>query len=383
MSGLSLCDVRKSYGAVEVIHGIDLEIERGEFVVFVGPSGCGKSTLLRMIAGLENVSSGTIGISGKVVNDVPSPERGISMVFQSYALYPHMSVADNMGFGLKVRRSPIQRIRETVASAAKTLQLDNYLDRFPKALSGGQRQRVAIGRAIVREPEVFLFDEPLSNLDANLRNRTRIEIARLHRSLDATMVYVTHDQIEALTLATRIAVLKDGVLQQFDTPDRVYNRPTNTFVAGFMGAPPMNLIDARVACDGSGLHAVLHRADADSVHVPLPDVPALREREGRSVVFGLRPEAVTHRSDEVDPARVQMTCLIDYVEVTGADRIAMTEFAGGRFLARLPARAEVQEGDRADLGFALDQISVFDRKTGLRIETDTETAQGAMAGVTR
>jgi len=369
MTGVSLRGVRKSYGAVEVIHGIDLEIERGDFVVFVGPSGCGKSTLLRMIAGLENITSGSIDISGKTVNDVPSPDRGISMVFQSYALYPHMTVADNMGFGLKVRRTPVQRIRETVGAAAKALQLDTYLERFPKALSGGQRQRVAIGRAIVREPEVFLFDEPLSNLDASLRNQTRIEIARLHRSLDATMIYVTHDQIEALTLATKIAVLRDGVLQQFDTPEQVYNSPTNTFVAGFMGAPPMNLIDGRVGIDSSGLHLMLERSDADPVRLPLPDVAATRQRDGQRVVFGLRPEVLGHGRAGDDPARAEMSCQINYVEVTGADRIAVTEFTGGQFFARLPAGSQVNEGDETVLSFDLQHINLFDWETGLRIET--------------
>ncbi len=375
MTGVSLRDVRKSYGSVEVIKGIDLEIDRGDFVVFVGPSGCGKSTLLRMIAGLENITDGTISISDRVINDVPSPERGISMVFQSYALYPHMSVADNMGFGLKVRRTPAQRIRETVGAAARSLQLDGYLDRFPKALSGGQRQRVAIGRAIVREPEVFLFDEPLSNLDANLRNQTRIEIARLHRSLDATMIYVTHDQVEALTLATKIAVLRDGELQQFDTPDGIYNRPANTFVAGFMGAPPMNLIDARVAADGASLYAVLDRAGAPPAQVSLPDLAALRQRVGQGIVFGLRPETLSHRPAGSDPGRGQIRCLIDYVEVTGADRIAVADFNGGRFFARLPVRSDVREGNEAILSFDLRQMNLFDRDTGERIETGAEPAE--------
>ena len=370
MTGVVLNDVRKSYGDLQVIHGIDLSIDPGDFIVFVGPSGCGKSTLLRMIAGLERISDGTVSISGRVVNDVPAPDRGISMVFQSYALYPHMTVGDNMAFGLRTRRTPAERIRETVGQAAEALQLGQYIDRLPKALSGGQRQRVAIGRAIVREPEVFLFDEPLSNLDAALRNQTRMEIARLHREIGATMIYVTHDQIEALTLATKIAVLKDGELQQFDTPDRVYNQPANTFVAGFMGAPPMNLVAAEIiAGDGGAAVAVLERAGQPPVHVGLP---ASRKRlVGRRVVFGLRPEAICSGPVGSRPDHAEIDVDIDYVEVTGADRIAVTNFTSGPFYARLPADADVHEGRRARLNFDRDKINVFDADTGARIAEET------------
>src|SRR5690606_1820241 len=233
MADVSLRRVRKSYGSLEVVHGVDLDIASGEFVVFVGPSGCGKSTLLRMIAGLEPISGGAISIGGKVVNDIPSPQRGIAMVFQSYALYPHMSVYDNMAFGLKLARTPKVEVEQRVREAARILQIEDYLDRMPKALSGGQRQRVAIGRAIVRNPRVFLFDEPLSNLDASLRAQTRIEIAKLHETLDATMIYVTHDQVEAMTLADRIVVLNAGNIEQVGTPLELYRNPVNTFVAGF------------------------------------------------------------------------------------------------------------------------------------------------------
>ncbi len=242
MADLSLEQIGKSYGPVEVIHDIDLNIQHGEFIVFVGPSGCGKSTLLRMIAGLEDITTGTLSIGGKVVNAVPAPKRGISMVFQSYALYPHMSVRQNMSFGLEITGTPKDIIKERVEAAAEILQLGPYLDRAPKALSGGQRQRVAIGRAIVREPEVFLFDEPLSNLDAALRGQTRVEIARLHARLGTTMIYVTHDQTEAMTLADRIVVLNAGRIEQVGTPLELYRRPRNAFVAGFIGGQTMNFL---------------------------------------------------------------------------------------------------------------------------------------------
>jgi ABC-type sugar transport system ATPase subunit len=231
MAHVSLRGVRKSYGSLEVVHGVDLDIKSGEFVVFVGPSGCGKSTLLRMIAGLEPISGGEIAIGGRVVNDVPSPQRGIAMVFQSYALYPHMSVYENMAFGLKLAKTPKDEVDRRVREAARILQIEPYLERMPKALSGGQRQRVAIGRAIVRNPKVFLFDEPLSNLDASLRAQTRIEIAKLHETLDATMIYVTHDQVEAMTLADRIVVLNGGRIEQVGSPLELYRNPVNTFVA--------------------------------------------------------------------------------------------------------------------------------------------------------
>src|SRR5688500_5062460 len=246
MAEVSLRGIRKSYGALEVVHGVDLDIKSGEFVVFVGPSGCGKSTLLRMIAGLEPISGGEISIGGKVVNDVPSPQRGIAMVFQSYALYPHMTVYDNMAFGLKLAKTPKAEVDQRVREAARILQIEDYLERMPKALSGGQRQRVAIGRAIVRDPKVFLFDEPLSNLDASLRAQTRIEIAKLHDTLTATMIYVTHDQVEAMTLADRIVVLNAGKIEQVGTPLELYRNPVNTFVAGFIASQRMNFLEVSI-----------------------------------------------------------------------------------------------------------------------------------------
>ena len=248
MADLALRQVKKSYGAVNILHGIDLDIQSGEFIVFVGPSGCGKSTLLRTIAGLEEITSGELRIAGDVVNEVPPSKRGIAMVFQSYALYPHMTVYDNMAFGMKIARAPRAEIDRRVKDAAEILQLTPYLDRLPKAMSGGQRQRVAIGRAIVRNPKVFLFDEPLSNLDAALRVATRLEIAKLHHAMNsATMVYVTHDQVEAMTLADRICVLRDGLIEQVGTPLELYENPQSLFVAGFIGSPKMNFLNGEIA----------------------------------------------------------------------------------------------------------------------------------------
>lgn len=260
MAGLKIEQVKKAYGETKVIHGVDLDIEDGEFVVFVGPSGCGKSTLLRMIAGLEEISGGEISIGDKVVNDVAPSKRGVAMVFQTYALYPHMTVYNNMAFGLKQAKTPPEEIEKRVSAAADILQITDYLDRTPKALSGGQRQRVAIGRAIVRDPEVFLFDEPLSNLDAALRVQTRIELARLHERLGSTMIYVTHDQVEAMTLADKIVVLRAGLIEQVGSPMELYERPQNIFVAGFIGSPKMNFFGAKgdgtnITIDGGGQFA--------------------------------------------------------------------------------------------------------------------------------
>src|SRR6218665_2744416 len=250
MAEIELRNVSKNFGGVAVIKDLSLSMERGEFVVFVGPSGCGKSTLLRMIAGLEPISGGDISIGGKIVNDIPSPQRGIAMVFQSYALYPHMSVYENMAFGLKLAKTPKDEVDQRVRAAARILQIEDYLDRMPKALSGGQRQRVAIGRAIVRNPKVFLFDEPLSNLDASLRAQTRIEIAKLHDQLDATMIYVTHDQVEAMTLADRIVVLNAGKIEQVSSPPELYRTPVNPFVAGFIASQRMNFLPVTPTSDG-------------------------------------------------------------------------------------------------------------------------------------
>ncbi len=329
MAHIQLQNVRKSYGAVNVIKGIDLEIKKGEFMVFVGPSGCGKSTLLRLISGLEEITSGDMLFDGQRVNNLTPPKRGIAMVFQSYALYPHMTVYDNMAFGMKLAKAGKDEMDKRVREAAKMLQIDHLLDRLPKALSGGQRQRVAIGRAIVRDPRVFLFDEPLSNLDAALRVATRLEIARLHEAMnDVTMIYVTHDQVEAMTLADRIAVLRDGKLEQVGTPTELYERPNSTFVAGFIGSPKMNFIEGELAQaqgahtigirsehidlveTGSGLWngTVIHAEDLGSDHYLFVDIgtqePVLVRQEGKRVVpqgtqVSIRPRAHDlHRFDE-------------------------------------------------------------------------------------
>ncbi|KQS80935.1 ABC transporter ATP-binding protein [Rhizobium sp. Leaf384] len=286
MSGLELRKIRKSYGAVDVIHGIDLTIEKGEFIVFVGPSGCGKSTLLRMIAGLEEITGGEMFIEGEKVNDTPPSKRGIAMVFQSYALYPHMTVYDNMAFGMRIAKESKEEIDRRVRAAAEILQLTQYLDRLPKALSGGQRQRVAIGRAICRDPKVFLFDEPLSNLDAALRVATRIEIARLNEQMaDTTMIYVTHDQVEAMTLADRIVVLSGGHIEQVGPPLELYERPANLFVAQFIGSPAMNIIPAKIVATGVQTTVELVGGKRDILDIATPDTES-----GRSASFGVRPE---------------------------------------------------------------------------------------------
>jgi alpha-glucoside transport system ATP-binding protein len=286
MTGLVLKDIRKAYGQVKVLHGIDLEIKEGEFVVFVGPSGCGKSTLLRMIAGLEDITGGELYIDGQLVNDVPPSKRGIAMVFQSYALYPHMTVYDNMAFGMRIAGESKEEIDRRVRSAAGILQLESYLDRLPKALSGGQRQRVAIGRAICRDPKVFLFDEPLSNLDAALRVATRIEIAKLNEQMaDTTMIYVTHDQVEAMTLADRIVVLSAGKIEQVGPPLELYERPANLFVARFIGSPAMNIMPVTVI--GTGEATRIKLKDGSEVTV---DVATATSEQGKSASFGVRPE---------------------------------------------------------------------------------------------
>ena len=293
MANLKLTDVAKSYGPVDVLKNIDLDIEQGELIVFVGPSGCGKSTLLRMIAGLERITGGTLEIDGMVVNDVPPSERGIAMVFQSYALYPHMTVRDNMSFALKIAKMGQAEIDERVDNAARILQLHNLLDRLPKALSGGQRQRVAIGRSIVRDPKVYLFDEPLSNLDAALRVATRIEIAQLKESMpESTMIYVTHDQVEAMTLASRIVVLAGGGIAQVGSPLELYERPENEFVAQFIGSPSMNLLPGKITGTGAQTRVAL-----DAGGEAVSDVPSLDEDMGKAVNIGVRPEDMVEATD--------------------------------------------------------------------------------------
>ncbi|HZH10464.1 MAG TPA: sn-glycerol-3-phosphate ABC transporter ATP-binding protein UgpC [Microvirga sp.] len=350
MADVVLKNVRKSFGRAQVIHGVDLDIRDGEFIVFVGPSGCGKSTLLRLIAGLEDITSGDLFIGGQRVNDLAPAKRGIAMVFQSYALYPHMSVYDNMAFGLELAKSSKADIDAKVREAARMLQIENLLDRKPRQLSGGQRQRVAIGRAIVRDPKVFLFDEPLSNLDAALRVQTRIEIARLHNETRATMIYVTHDQVEAMTLADRIVVLNGGRIEQVGTPLELYHRPANLFVAGFVGSPQMNFIEC-----------VVSHVGAEGVQVQLPNasmltVPVSSEglRVGETVTLGIRPDHV-----KVSPHGT-LTGRIELVEELGENHLIYVDFGKDRHLTiRAPGDARHKVGQDICLALPPDACHLF------------------------
>ena len=344
MADVTLRQIRKSYGSLEVVHGVDLDIKSGEFVVFVGPSGCGKSTLLRMIAGLEPISGGDISIGGKVVNDVPSPQRGIAMVFQSYALYPHMSVYENMAFGLKLAKTPKEDVDQRVREAARILQIEDYLDRMPKALSGGQRQRVAIGRAIVRNPQVFLFDEPLSNLDASLRAQTRVEIAKLHDTLDSTMIYVTHDQVEAMTLADRIVVLNAGRIEQVGSPLELYRSPVNTFVAGFIASQRMNFIP--VTAESGGLRLSASRLLALSG----TDLSKVR-------TLGVRPEHLTLAS----PEAAHLSGKLAVIEQFGEYALAYVELPNGEMVTiKLDGAPELELHSEMHIAVPADQVHLFD-----------------------
>ncbi|MGP2491404.1 ABC transporter ATP-binding protein [Mesorhizobium sp. PUT5] len=354
MAELTLRQVKKSYGNVHVLHGIDLDIKSGEFIVFVGPSGCGKSTLLRTIAGLEDITSGELKIDGEVVNDVPPSRRGIAMVFQSYALYPHMTVYDNMAFGMRIARESKAEIDRRVRQAAEILQLTKYLDRLPRAMSGGQRQRVAIGRAIVRNPKVFLFDEPLSNLDAALRVATRIEIAKLKETMPATtMIYVTHDQVEAMTLADRIVVLKDGNVEQIGTPMELYKKPGNLFVAQFIGSPAMNVLPATV--EKAGTATLLSHSGGRRTTVPIA-TPA--GAQGGAVTFGVRPEdlAIATGADHLFEGRA------DYVEQLGEVQLVYVDTGRGGepLVAKLPGNAEIRRGAMLRLAAEPRDLHMFD-----------------------
>ncbi|MBX6366716.1 MAG: sn-glycerol-3-phosphate import ATP-binding protein UgpC [Rhodospirillales bacterium] len=349
MADVRLRNVRKSYGDTEVIHGVDCEIADGEFVVVVGPSGCGKSTLLRMVAGLEEITKGEIAIGGRVVNDIEPKDRDIAMVFQNYALYPHMSVFDNMAYGLKIRGVPRSEIEARVEKAANILQLKPLLERKPRQLSGGQRQRVAMGRAIVRDPQVFLFDEPLSNLDAKLRVQMRVEIKRLQQDLGTTSIYVTHDQVEAMTLADRLVVMNAGVAEQVGPPIEVYERPETVFVAGFIGSPAMNFLPAIATENGLSVGEARFRA-------------AQRLEPGRNVTVGVRPEHL-----ELDPASPTLRVRAELVEALGADTIVHGTLAGAPLLARLPGTQRVVAGDEVPLRCAPEHLHVFDGATGKRI----------------
>jgi len=360
MAELALKQAVKKYGNVQVIHGVDLEIEDGDFCVFVGPSGCGKSTLLRMIAGLEETSDGRMTIGGRDVTHMDPAKRGVSMVFQTYALYPHMTVRENMSFGLKVGGMPKAEIARKVDEAARILKLTEYMDRKPKALSGGQRQRVAIGRAIVRQPDVFLFDEPLSNLDAELRVEMRVEIAKLHKQLGATMIYVTHDQVEAMTMANKIVVLRNGRIEQVGAPAKLYEDPDNLFVAGFIGSPRMNFFDGTITrVDGTTAVVTLPRLGNLEVPVTLSQVPAA----GTSVKLGLRPE---HFEPE-GPMRAEL--LIDVVENLGGVSYAYSSDAGDDHpvIVELRGKLPPTQGGRLAVAFDPASVLLFDDETGRRL----------------
>ncbi|WP_137132696.1 sn-glycerol-3-phosphate ABC transporter ATP-binding protein UgpC [Rhizobium sp. FY34] len=354
MTFLQLRDIKKKFGEVSVIKGVSFSAQKGEFVVFVGPSGCGKSTLLRMIAGLEDVSDGKLSIDGKDVTYEEPAKREVSMVFQSYALYPHMSVFENMAFGLRMAKLPEDEIKARVLEAARILQIEALLERKPRALSGGQRQRVAIGRSIVRNPKIFLFDEPLSNLDAELRTQMRVEIAKLHRNLGATMVYVTHDQVEAMTLADRIVVLRAGLVEQIGTPTELYDNPSNTFVAGFIGSPKMNFLDATVTDAGVGVLTVNHPAFiGGSIVISSP--AAGRIRKGERITVGLRPEHLTLNTDK---PRLRLT--LDISENLGGSTQFYTTGGSEPVTLIVPGRPAIAAGNALDVGIAADHIYLFD-----------------------
>jgi len=363
MASISLSKLNKTYGTLTVVHDIDLEIADKEFIILVGPSGCGKSTTLRMIAGLEEISGGELRIGSDVVNDMPSKDRDIAMVFQNYALYPHMTVYKNMAFGLELRKARRDHIDAQVRAAADILDITHLLNRKPKALSGGQRQRVALGRAMVRNPAVFLLDEPLSNLDAKLRGTMRSEISKLHRRLDATFVYVTHDQVEAMTMADRIVVMKDGHIQQVDTPQNLYDRPVNLFVAGFIGAPQMNVLPSVIARRNEGFVAVF-----DGRELPLPshhDEARIAPYTGREVMLGLRPESLHELPPGDIPERhlAPFTATVDLVEPMGSE-IHLNLTAGGRnLIARVSPRFKPAVGQEVRLTADMSNVQLFDKDT--------------------
>jgi multiple sugar transport system ATP-binding protein len=356
MATVTLDHVTKRFGDVVAVNDVDLQIRDGEFMVLVGPSGCGKTTCLRMIAGLEDISEGTLKIGDHIVNDVAPKDRDIAMVFQSYALYPHMSVYDNLAFGLKLRKVPKADIDRRVKEAAGILHLENLLERKPKALSGGQRQRVAVGRAIVREPSVFLMDEPLSNLDAKLRVQTRAELLRIHARLATTTVYVTHDQVEAMTMGQRIAVMSEAILQQVGTPQDLYDSPANRFVAGFIGSPSMNFLDVTIR--GMGPAASI---EAPGISIPVPPRFANIVSDGADLVLGLRPEHMQLTADASTSGRIAARA--DVVEYLGNEELVHIDVSGADVVVVLPAEARIRPGDTLDLKARTDRIHLFDRTT--------------------
>jgi multiple sugar transport system ATP-binding protein len=370
MAALTISGIRKSFGAEEVLKGVSLSVASGEFLVLVGPSGCGKSTLLNLIAGLETANSGEIRIEDKVVNNVRPKDRDIAMVFQSYALYPNMNVRQNLSFGLETRRVPREQIRQTIERVANMLQIEELLERRPRQLSGGQRQRVAMGRALARDPAIFLFDEPLSNLDAKLRVEMRTEIKLLHQRIKTTIVYVTHDQIEALTLADRIAVMKDGMIHQFDTPQQVYDNPANLFVAGFIGSPAMNFIPCRLAEQNGRQGAVLETGAGKSFFLPV-ERPGLSLQPwlGREVILGVRPEQIAggFHEQEGNPQIHEIECQVKVLEPTGPDTLVFVSINGREVTCRVNPKAAKAPGQNMKLMVDMSKALLFDPQSEQRI----------------
>ncbi len=365
MASVTYDHVTKEFGEVVAVNSLNMEIHDKEFLVFVGPSGCGKTTALRLLAGLEEISDGRILIGDRVVNDVAPKDRDIAMVFQSYALYPHLSVYDNMAFSLKLRGTPKAEIKRRVGEAADILGIGEMLDRKPRQLSGGQRQRVAVGRAIVRQPRVFLFDEPLSNLDAKLRVETRANISKLHQSLQTTFIYVTHDQTEAMTMASRIAVVNKGQLQQLDTPKTLYDRPANLFVAGFIGSPAMNFFPAKLKRDGGKLFV---ETDGFSVLIPEHRAGTYQSLADKKVVFGIRPEDV--KNPHFLPPNIHaetLTCKVDVIELMGNEIILYMVSGSNNFVARVDPRTDFKVGDEVQVALNMDNFHIFDAETELAV----------------
>jgi multiple sugar transport system ATP-binding protein len=361
MASVKFDHVYKRFGEVTAVNDLDIEIEDKEFLVLVGPSGCGKTTALRCLAGLEDITEGKIFIGDQIVNDVAPKDRDIAMVFQSYALYPHMSVYDNMAFGLKLRKYPKDEIKRRVDEAAGILGIEALLDRKPRQLSGGQRQRVALGRAIVREPKVFLLDEPLSNLDAKLRVQTRTEITKLHQKLQTTFIYVTHDQVEAMTMASRIAVMNYGVLQQIDTPQSLYDSPDNLFVAGFIGSPAMNFFDGKIRKDGNDVYV-----DNGGFSVKVPDnrTATYASYDGKAVVFGLRPEDIYDPKYEApDIIGEKVSASVEVTELMGNEIFVFMKSGDQDFVARVDPRTNFRMGDKVEITFNMGNMHIFDKET--------------------
>ena len=360
MAELKLKNIVKKYGKIQVVHGVNLDIKDKEFIVLVGPSGCGKSTLLRMIAGLEEISGGTISIDGVVVNDVAPKDRGLAMVFQNYALYPHMNVFDNMSFGLKLSKTPKPEIKQRVEEVAIVLGLEEFLLRKPHELSGGQRQRVAMGRAMVRKPSIFLFDEPLSNLDAKLRIQMRAEIKLMHQRVDSTMVYVTHDQVEAMTLADRIVVLKDGYIEQVGTPLELFSHPVNTFVAGFIGTPPMNLVECKILKE-AGHTFIQFEA---GLKMPVPERHGIDLAHDQKVVLGLRAEEIIPINTHTQlPEEWRFAGIVKVVEPLGNETHLHVDIMGVKLMSRSEGRQILKPNQDISLGLNLNEMHLFDAKT--------------------